>query len=124
VVQETASLREPHSLTDPLLEEVRRFYDAHHEGIEASRRRHQYYYETTTRASSRSATERLARFPASNPIVGELARGRGYVLGVACERSHEGAPHTMASCPWATCFIIESCVSNGKAHRVHGNSEA
>ena len=36
-------------LTDPLVEEVRRFYETHHEGIEASRRRHRYYYEYLTR---------------------------------------------------------------------------
>jgi SAM-dependent methyltransferase len=29
---------------DPILEEVRRFYDDHHDGIERSHRRHAYYY--------------------------------------------------------------------------------
>ena len=34
---------------DPILAEVRRFYESHHETIEASRRRHRYYYDTLTR---------------------------------------------------------------------------
>jgi SAM-dependent methyltransferase len=34
---------------DALLEEVRRFYEEHHEGIEASRRSHHYYYDYLTR---------------------------------------------------------------------------
>ena len=34
---------------DPILEEVRRFYEEHHEGIERSRRRHRYYYDYLTR---------------------------------------------------------------------------
>jgi len=35
--------------SDPILEEVRRFYESHHDGIERSRRRHRYYYEYLTR---------------------------------------------------------------------------
>jgi SAM-dependent methyltransferase len=34
---------------DPILEEVRRFYEEHHAGIEASRRRHRYFYGYLTR---------------------------------------------------------------------------
>ena len=34
---------------DPILDEVRRFYETHHEGIERSRRRHRYYYDYLTR---------------------------------------------------------------------------
>jgi hypothetical protein len=57
VVQETASFPGPHSLTDPLLEEVRRFYDAYHEGIEASHRRHRYYYEYRTPGPAQACPE-------------------------------------------------------------------
>ena len=32
------------SAVDPILDEVRRFYESHHEGIERSRRRHRYFY--------------------------------------------------------------------------------
>jgi SAM-dependent methyltransferase len=34
---------------DPILDEVRRFYEDHHDGIEASRRSHRYYYDYLTR---------------------------------------------------------------------------
>jgi SAM-dependent methyltransferase len=34
---------------DPILEEVRRFYESHHDGIGRSRRRHRYYYDYLTR---------------------------------------------------------------------------
>jgi SAM-dependent methyltransferase len=34
---------------DPILDEVRRFYGEHHDGLEASRRRHRYYYDYLTR---------------------------------------------------------------------------
>jgi SAM-dependent methyltransferase len=34
---------------DPILDEVRRFYEDNHVGLEISRRRHRYYYETLTR---------------------------------------------------------------------------
>jgi len=34
---------------DPILEEVRLFYESHHAGIEASRRRHRYFYDYLTR---------------------------------------------------------------------------
>ena len=35
--------------SDPILREVRRFYESHQEGLEASRRRHCYYYDTLAR---------------------------------------------------------------------------
>lgn len=35
-------------LADPILDEVRRFYESHHDGIEASRRRHRYFYRYLT----------------------------------------------------------------------------
>jgi len=37
---------------DPILEEVRRFYEENHEGIEKSRRRHRYFYRYLNRALS------------------------------------------------------------------------
>ena len=36
-------------LADPILDEVRHFYESHHDGIEASRRRHRYFYRYLTR---------------------------------------------------------------------------
>ena len=39
---------EPSPPADRILDEVRRFYEEHHEGIEASRRRHYYYYDYLT----------------------------------------------------------------------------
>lgn len=34
---------------DPILDEVRRFYESHHEGLQASRRRNRYYYDYLAR---------------------------------------------------------------------------
>jgi len=34
---------------DPILDEVKRFYESHQDGLEASRRRHRYYYDSLTR---------------------------------------------------------------------------
>jgi ubiquinone/menaquinone biosynthesis C-methylase UbiE len=34
---------------DPILAEVREFYDSHHEGLERSRKRHRYYYDRLAR---------------------------------------------------------------------------
>jgi SAM-dependent methyltransferase len=45
-MSETAEAR---AAADPILEEVRRFYEDHHAGIEASRRRHRYFYGYLTR---------------------------------------------------------------------------
>ncbi len=36
-------------LADPILDEVRRFYESHDDGIEASRQRHRYFYQYLTR---------------------------------------------------------------------------
>jgi SAM-dependent methyltransferase len=33
------------AMADPILDEVRRFYESHHEGIERSRLRHRYFYD-------------------------------------------------------------------------------
>jgi SAM-dependent methyltransferase len=39
----------PAGTPDPILDEVRRFYESHHDGIERSRRRHRYYYGSLQR---------------------------------------------------------------------------
>jgi SAM-dependent methyltransferase len=39
----------PSRPTDPIREEVRQFYESHHEGLERSHRRHRYYYGYLTR---------------------------------------------------------------------------
>jgi SAM-dependent methyltransferase len=49
VVQARALLPDARGLSDPLLEEVRRFYESNHDGIEASRDRHRYYYDYLSR---------------------------------------------------------------------------
>jgi SAM-dependent methyltransferase len=49
VVQERALLPDTRVLNDPLLEEVRRFYEEHQQGLERSRRRHRYFYGYLTR---------------------------------------------------------------------------
>jgi SAM-dependent methyltransferase len=39
----------PSRADDPILDEVRQFYESHHEGLERSHRRHRYYYDYLTR---------------------------------------------------------------------------
>ncbi|HUL77539.1 MAG TPA: glycosyltransferase [Vicinamibacteria bacterium] len=57
---------------DPILDEVRRFYESHHEGIERSRRRHRYYYDTLTRILR-------VRVPEGQRIL-DLGCGAGHLL--------------------------------------------
>jgi SAM-dependent methyltransferase len=59
-------------VTDPLLSEVRRFYEANHEAVEASRRRHSYYYSYLTRIL-------CARVPAGLRVL-DLGCGSGDLL--------------------------------------------
>jgi SAM-dependent methyltransferase len=63
------ALRRPE---DPVLLEVRRFYEEHHEGIERSRRRHRYYYDYLTRILR-------VRVPAGQRIL-DLGCGAGDLL--------------------------------------------
>jgi SAM-dependent methyltransferase len=49
VVQERALLTDTRVLRDPLLQEVRTFYEEHQEGLQRSRRRHRYFYDYMTR---------------------------------------------------------------------------
>ena len=42
-------MRPSDAAADPILEEVRAFYEGHHEAIERSRRRHRYFYDYLTR---------------------------------------------------------------------------
>ena len=64
---------------DPILGEVRRFYESHHEGIERSRRRHRYYYDTLTRILR-------VRVPEGRRVL-DLGCGAGHLLA-ALHPSH------------------------------------
>jgi SAM-dependent methyltransferase len=66
---EASSPRPP---VDPILEEVRRFYEEHHEGIERSRRRHHYYYDYLTRILR-------VRVPEGQRVL-DLGCGAGHLL--------------------------------------------
>jgi SAM-dependent methyltransferase len=72
VVQERALVPDPRALKDPLLGEVRRFYEEHHAGIEASRRRHRYFYDYMTRVLR-------ARIPEGQRVL-DLGCGSGHLL--------------------------------------------
>jgi len=48
-VDAVGAARPRNSGPDPILDEVRRFYESHQEGLEASRRRHRYFYDRLTR---------------------------------------------------------------------------
>jgi SAM-dependent methyltransferase len=71
VVQERAlvPLGQPE---DPILEEVRRFYEQNHAGLEASRRRHAYFYEYLNRILH-------ARIPEGQRVL-DLGCGSGHLL--------------------------------------------
>ncbi len=72
MVQARALLPDPRSLNDPLLEEVRRFYEENHTGIEESRRRHRYFYDYLTRVFR-------ARIPEGQRVL-DLGCGSGHLL--------------------------------------------
>jgi SAM-dependent methyltransferase len=72
VVQARALLPDARVLSDPLLEEVRRFYEDHHEGLERSRRRHRYYYDRLARVMRVRVPEGLR--------VLDLGCGSGHLL--------------------------------------------
>jgi SAM-dependent methyltransferase len=59
-------------MMDPVLAEVRRFYEENHDGIEAARRSHHYFYDYLTRALQ-------ARVPAGQHVL-EIGCGTGHVL--------------------------------------------
>jgi SAM-dependent methyltransferase len=63
---------EPLPPADRILDEVRRFYEDHHEGIEASRLRHRYYYDYLT------AVLRV-RIPEGQRVL-DLGCGAGHTL--------------------------------------------
>jgi SAM-dependent methyltransferase len=79
VVQKRALLEDSRALNDPLLEEVRRFYEENHAAIEASRRRHRYYYGYLERILR-------ARIPAGQRVL-DIGCGSGHTLA-ALEPSH------------------------------------
>ena len=64
---------------DPILDEVRRFYESHHDGIEASRRRHRYFYDYLTRVLR-------VRIPEGLRVL-DLGCGSGHLLS-ALKPSH------------------------------------
>lgn len=59
-------------VADPILDEVRGFYESHHEGLEASRRRHRYYYDYLTRILQ-------VRVPQGQRVL-DLGCGSGHLL--------------------------------------------
>ena len=72
MVQETAIASAPGTLQDPLLEEVRRFYEDHHESLERSRRARRYFYDYITRVMQ-------ARVPPGQRVL-DIGCGSGQLL--------------------------------------------
>ncbi len=62
----------PSAPLDPILAEVREFFESHHEGIEQSRRRHHYYYDLLTRILR-------VRVPPGERVL-DLGCGAGHLL--------------------------------------------
>jgi SAM-dependent methyltransferase len=66
-------------VADPILDEVRRFYESHQDGLEASRRRHHYYHDSMTRILR-------VRVPEGQRVL-DLGCGSGHTLA-ALKPSH------------------------------------
>ena len=84
------------SATDPILDEVRRFYESHQEGLEASRRRHRYYYDYLARILRVRVPEGLRVLDlgcGSGHTLASLKPSRGVGIGCReCTRTTTGAP--------------------------------
>ena len=74
MVQKRALLEDSRALRDPLLEEVRRFYEENQDGIETSRRRHRYFYGYLENVLK-------ARVPAGQRVL-DIGCGSGHLLSV------------------------------------------
>lgn len=86
---------------DPLLAEVKAFYESHHEGLERSRRRHRYFYDRLTRILRVRVPpgERVLDLGCgSGQLIAALAPSRGVGIDVsapaiaAARQAHAGAP--------------------------------
>ena len=83
---------EPRPPADRILDEVRRFYEEHHEGIEASRGRHRYYYDYLTRILRVRVPEQGRKyFPPADRILDEVRR--------FYEEHHEGIEASRRTAP-------------------------
>ena len=99
MVQERALLPDARVLSDPLLEEVRRFYEEHQEGLARSRRRHRYFYDYLSRILRVRVPEGLRVLDlgcGSGHLLAALKPSRGVGIDVsapaiaAARRAHAG----------------------------------
>jgi SAM-dependent methyltransferase len=94
------------SAGDALLEEVRRFYDENHEGIERARSAHRYFYATLTRVLQ-------ARVPPAQRVL-DVGCGSGHLLaalapseGVGIDVSTRAVAAARAAYPGANLYFLE-----------------
>jgi SAM-dependent methyltransferase len=106
LVQEAALASPPGSLPDPLLEEVRRFYEDNHEGLERSRRARRYFYAYITRVMQ-------ARVPPGQRVL-DIGCGSGQLLaalkparGVGIDLSARAVATARAAYPGSPLYFFE-----------------